>query len=136
MGKEQKIVIGISLGDINGICIEVILKTFEDKRMLDFCTPVLFGSSKTVSAHKKILNIQTHIHGIHSLDKIVHGKVNLYNVWKEEVEIEIGKATKEGGNYAYLSLNEAVKALNSNQIDALLTATINKETIKSEIFPF
>ena len=57
MNKKGKIVVGISLGDINGVGIEVILKTFEDKRMLDFCTPLLFGSSKVISAHKKILNI-------------------------------------------------------------------------------
>ena len=136
MSKMQKIVVGISLGDINGVGIEVILKTFEDKRMLDFCTPVLFGASRTISVHKKVLNIDTHIHGIHSLDKIVHGKVNLLNIWKEEANIEIGKATKTGGDYAYRSLNEATKALKNNKVDVLVTAPINKETIQSEKFSF
>lgn len=132
----QKIVVGVSLGDINGVGLEIILKTFEDKRMLDFCTPVLFGASKVVSIHKKVLNLETHIHGIHSLDKIEHGKVNLLNIWKEEVNIEIGKATKTGGNYAFQSLNSAVKALKNNEIDVLVTAPINKETIQSENFSF
>ena len=136
MGKEQKIVVGISLGDINGIGIEVILKTFSDKRMLDFCTPVLFGSSKVISAHKKALNMEHHIHGIHSLDKIAHGKINLLNIWKEEVQVEIGKASKIGGQYAYLSLDAATKALTENQVDVLVTAPINKETIQSEDFNF
>lgn len=136
MSKMQKIVVGISLGDINGVGIEVILKTFEDKRMLDFCTPVIFGASRAISVHKKILNLGTPIHGIHSLDKIVHGKVNLLNIWKEEANIEIGKATKTGGDYAYQSLNEATKALKNNKVDVLVTAPINKETIQSENFSF
>ena len=136
MSKMQKIVVGISLGDINGVGIEVILKTFEDKRMLDFCTPVLFGASKTISIHKKVLTLETNIHGIHSLDKIVHGKVNLLNIWKEEANVEIGKATKTGGDYAFQSLDAAVKALKNNKVDVLVTAPINKETIQSEQFSF
>ncbi|MEQ6123786.1 4-hydroxythreonine-4-phosphate dehydrogenase PdxA [Pseudotenacibaculum sp. MALMAid0570] len=136
MNKAEKIVVGISIGDINGVGIEVILKTFEDKRMLDFCTPVLFGSSKTISFHKKALGIETNIHGIHSLDSITHGKINLLNIWKEEVSIEIGKATKTGGKYAFESLNKAVKALKDQKIDVLLTAPINKETIQSDEFSF
>ncbi len=136
MSKEQKIVIGISLGDINGVGIEIILKTFADKRMLDFCTPVLFGSSKVVSIHKKVLKIDTPTQGIHDLDQLVHGKVNLLNIWKEDVNVEIGKATKTGGEYAYKSLTAATKALKNKQIDALITAPINKETIQSEEFNF
>ncbi len=136
MSKEQKIVVGISLGDINGVGIEIILKTFADKRMLDFCTPVLFGSSKVVSIHKKVLKIDTPTQGIHDLDQIVHGKVNLLNVWKEEVKVEIGQATKTGGEYAYKSLMSATKALRKGKIDALITAPINKETIQSEEFNF
>lgn len=136
MSKEQKIVVGISLGDINGVGIEIILKTFADKRMLDFCTPVLFGSSKVVSIHKKVLKIDTPTQGIHDLDQIVYGKVNLLNVWKEEVKVEIGQATKTGGEYAYKSLMSATKALRKGKIDALITAPINKETIQSEEFNF
>ena len=111
MNKTDKIVVGISLGDLNGVGIEVVLKTFEDKRMLEFCTPILFGSSKAISAHKKVLGIETNIHGIHSIDQIIHGKINLLNIWKEEANIEIGNATKTGGEYAFKSLNEATKAL-------------------------
>lgn len=136
MSKMEKIVVGVSIGDINGVGIEVILKTFEDKRMLDFCTPVLFGASRAISIHKKVLQLDTHIHGIHSLDKIVPGKINLLNIWKEEAKIEIGKATKEGGRYAFQSLNAAVKALKAQEIDVLVTAPINKETIQSEEFAF
>ena len=136
MEKSKKIVVGISIGDINGIGIEVILKTFQDKRMLDFCTPVLFGSTKTVSFHKKKLNIDTHIHGITSINQLAHNKVNLLNIWKEEVPIKMGTATKISGEYAYKSLESAVKHLNNNEIDVLLTAPISKENIQSETFNF
>lgn len=136
MSKAEKIVIGISLGDINGVGIEIILKTFEDKRMLDFCTPVLFGSSKVISVHKKTLGVETHIHGVHSLDKIIPGKINLLNLWKEDVPVEIGKSTKVGGQYAFKSLDAATKALKENKIHALVTAPINKDTIQSEEFNF
>ena len=136
MEKSKKIVVGISIGDINGIGIEVILKTFQDKRMLDFCTPVLFGSTKTVSFHKKRLNIDTHIHGITSINQVTHNKINLLNIWKEEVPIEIGTATKVSGESAYKSLESAVKHLNANEIDVLLTAPINKENIQSDTFNF
>ena len=57
MKKSEKIRVGISVGDINGIGIEIILKTFEDSRMLDFCTPVIFASNKVISYHKKALKI-------------------------------------------------------------------------------
>ena len=75
MNKKGKIVVGISIGDVNGVGIEVVLKTFEDKRMLDFCTPVLFGSSKIISSHKKILNIETNIHEINSIQQIKDGEL-------------------------------------------------------------
>jgi len=136
MEKSEKIVVGISIGDINGIGIEVILKTFQDKRMLDFCTPVIFGSTKTVSFHKNKLNLETNLHGITAINQVAHNKVNLLNIWKEEVPIEIGTATKESGECAYASLEAAVKHLNNNEIDLLLTAPINKENIQSDTFNF
>jgi 4-hydroxythreonine-4-phosphate dehydrogenase len=136
MEKSEKIVVGISIGDLNGIGIEVILKTFQDKRMLDFCTPVLFGSTKAISFHKNKLDIDTPINGITSIHQIAHNKVNLLNIWKEEIPIEIGTATKISGEYAYKSLEAAVKHLNRNEIDLLLTAPINKENIQSDTFNF
>ncbi|CAL2094517.1 4-hydroxythreonine-4-phosphate dehydrogenase [Tenacibaculum sp. 190524A02b] len=136
MDKSDKIIVGISIGDINGIGIEVILKTFEDKRMLDFCTPVLFGANKTISFHKKILKLNNSIHGINSLDNIVHGKINLFNIWKEDVKVELGKNTATGGNYALKSLQKTVEALKVDKIDLLVTAPINKENIQSKDFNF
>ena len=137
MEKSDKIIVGISIGDINGIGLEVILKTFEDKRMLDFCTPVLFGSTKVATIHKKVLKIDNAIlHPIHTLDKVFHGKINVFNVWKEDAKVEIGKTTKTGGSYALKSLMAATEALKENKVDILLTAPINKDNIQSEEFNF
>lgn len=136
MKKFENIKIGISVGDINGIGIEVILKTFEDSRILELFTPIIFASNKTVSLHKKELNIKTQIHGIENASKAISNKLNLVNVWKEHVDIHFGKETKEGGKYALLSLRAAMSALKKNEIDVLVTAPINKHNIQSESFNF
>ncbi len=136
MDKIDKIIVGVSIGDLNGIGIEVVLKTFEDKRMLDFCTPVLFGSTKVVSYHKKALGLEMPIQGITSIDKINHSKINVLNIWKEEVAVEFGKSTKISGDYASKSLESAVFHLKNKKIDALVTAPINKENIQSETFKY
>lgn len=136
MDKNEKIIVGISIGDLNGIGIEVILKTFDDKRMLDFCTPVLFGATKVISYHKKALDLEIPIHGINEINQVTDNKINLLNIWKEDVAIELGKATKISGEYAAKSLAAAVQHLNDKTIDVLITAPINKETIQSEDFNF
>jgi 4-hydroxythreonine-4-phosphate dehydrogenase len=136
MDKLNKIIVGISIGDINGIGIEVILKTFKDKRMLEFCTPVLFSSTKVISFHKKALDFEIAVQGISSINQITHNKVNLLTICKEDVEIKLGHATKSSGEYAAKSLEFAVNHLKNKSIDVLLTAPINKETIQSETFDF
>ncbi len=136
MKKQEKIKVGISVGDLNGVGIEVILKTFEDSRMLEFCTPVVFGSSKSVSFHKKALGIDTGIHGVDRMDKVIHNKLNLLNVWKEMIDLELGTPTEISGKYAYESLRRAVAALKKGDIDVLVTAPIDKHNMSSEDFQF
>jgi len=136
MDKTDKIVVGISIGDLNGIGIEVILKAFQDKRMLEFCTPVLFGATKVVSYHKKALNLEVPVHGITNIDQINPNKINILNIWKEEVKIDLGKATKESGTYAAKSLEAATNHLKENKVDVLITAPINKENIQSDSFNY
>ena len=136
MDKTDKIIVGISIGDLNGIGIEVILKTFEDKRMLEFCTPVLFGATKAISYHKKALAIETPVQGINSISQINHAKINVLNLWKEDVKIELGTATKISGEYAAKSLASATSHLKEGKVDVLITAPINKENIQSEDFNF
>ena len=136
MKKQEKIKVGISVGDLNGVGIEVILKTFEDSRMLEFCTPIVFGSSKSVSFHKKALNIETGIHGVDRIDKVVHNKLNLLNVWKEMIDLELGTPTEISGKYAFESLRRATAALKKGDIDVLVTAPIDKHNIASKDFEF
>jgi len=136
MKKEEKIRIGISIGDLNGIGSEVVLKTFEDSRMLDFCTPVIFASVKVLSFLKKQYNINVNLHGIDSLSKILDGKINVFNVWKEAVAIDFGNEDLKIGSYAIKSLKSATEALKNNEINALVTAPINKSSIQSDEFKF
>src|SRR5210317_1986782 len=121
MKKQEKIKVGISVGDINGVGIEVILRTFEDTRMIEFCTPIIFGSSKIVSFHKKALGIETGIHGIDQLNKVVHNKLNVLHVWKEMVDLDLGTPSDISGEYAFHSLKQAVTALKNGDIDVLVT---------------
>ena len=136
MNKSEKIKVGISVGDINGIGLEIVLKTFEDQRMLDFCTPIIFGSTKVLSYHKKALNLNTQVHGVDNIKNIINNKLNLLNIWREMVDIELGKPTEISGKYAFKSLQSATNALKNKEIDVLVTAPINKNNIQSEDFQF
>src|SRR5690606_5997972 len=102
MEEKEKIRMGISIGDLNGIGCEVVLRTFEDPRMLDFCTPVIFASTKTITQQKNDLGIELEFHGIGEASQAVAGKVNIVNLWKESPPLEYGKATAEGGAHAIL----------------------------------
>lgn len=136
MSKKEKLVLGISIGDLNGIGSEVVLKTFQDSRMLDFCTPVIFASVKLMSFFKRSYGLDINFHGIDSLEAILPKKINVYNVWKESVEINFGEEDKKIGEYAIKSLEAAVTALKSDKIDVLVTAPINKSNVQSETFNF
>ncbi|MHA7056723.1 4-hydroxythreonine-4-phosphate dehydrogenase PdxA [Aquimarina sp. M1] len=136
MKKEEKIRLGISIGDLNGIGSEVVLKTFEDPRMLDFCTPVIFASVKILSFLKKQYTITMNFHGIDKTSQILDGKVNVLNVWKEGVDINFGQEDEKAGSYAIKSLKAATNALKNDEIDVLVTAPINKHSIQSEDFNF
>jgi len=136
MDKSEKIIVGISIGDFNGIGIEIVLKTFLDKRMLDFCTPILFGSTKLVTAYKKSMNINIPFNGIKNVDKAIHGKINILNLWSEDINIKLGEPTSDSGKYAFESLEAATNSLAKGEIDVLVTAPINKDNIQSENFKF
>ncbi len=137
MEEENKQVrVGISIGDLNGIGCEIILKTFEDSRMLDFCTPVLFASAKTVSFQKNHFNLDLSFQGIQEASRAIDGKFNVVNVWKENPSITFGQATEMGGSFAVQSLKAAVKALKAGEVDILVTAPIHKKNVQSEGFSF
>lgn len=114
----------------------MILKTFEDARMLEFCTPVIFANVKILSFVKKVLNLEASFHGIDSLDQLVIGKINVLNVWKEGVNISFGINNDAAGKYAIQSFTAATAALKDKLIDVLVTAPINKYNIQSDDFKF
>lgn len=135
--SDNRIIVGISQGDINGIGLEVILKTLMDPAIADICTPVLFSSQKTVSYYRKVLGLEDFsFNPMRDFTQLSHKKVNVFVCYEEEVNIEMGKATPVGGKYAYLSLARATQALQDNSIDVLVTAPINKHAIQSEEFKF
>lgn len=136
MKKEERIIVGISVGDLNGIGAEIIIKCYEDARVLELNTPVIFASGKTMQFFKNHFNSKINFFNIDSADKVVHGKVNVVNVWRESVSIEFGKSDLKIGEYAIKSLEAATKALKDGLVDVLVTAPINKQNIQSENFKF
>ena len=136
MKKAENIIVGISIGDLNGIGSEVILKTFEDTRMLELCTPLIFANVKVLSFIKKQFNLTAQLHGIDKLEQIVIGRINVLNVWREGVDLAFGTNDTEIGKYAIKSFVAATDALKEDKIDVLVTAPINKYNIQSEEFKF
>ncbi|MCC9017443.1 MULTISPECIES: 4-hydroxythreonine-4-phosphate dehydrogenase PdxA [Flavobacterium] len=134
--KAENIIVGISVGDLNGIGSEVILKTFEDSRMLEMCTPVIFANAKILSFVKKSFTSTVQFHGVDKLEQVLPGKVNVFNLWKEGVDINFGKNDEKIGEYAIKSFVAATKALKEGLVDVLVTAPINKYNIQSEDFKF
>ena len=136
MKKSENIIVGISIGDLNGIGSEIVLKTFEDSRMLEFCTPVIFASAKSMNFFKTHFNSEINFNNINSLNQLVFGKVNVLNCWNEPVTIDFGKEDVKIGEYAIKSLQGATNALKEGSIDVLVTAPINKHNIQSKTFKF
>jgi 4-hydroxythreonine-4-phosphate dehydrogenase len=133
MSKRTKI--GISHGDINGISYEVIIKSLLDNRILDLCSPIIYGSPKVASYHKKALELDDlNLNSIKSADESGNKKVNIINCIDEEIRVELGKSTKQAGESSYLALKTAVEDLKAKKIDALVTGPINKQNIQSENF--
>ncbi len=138
MSFDKKIRVGISQGDINGIGYEVILKTLSDERMLELCTPVIYGSSKVAIYHRKALEMPTiPFNSIKSADKAVDGANNMVEVIEDEnPKIELGVKSEYAGKAALVSLQRATEDLKNGLIDVLVTAPINKHAMQSEEFTF
>ena len=136
MEKEEKIKIGISIGDLNGIGGELVIKTFEDNRMLEFCTPIIYASVKTVAFLKRHFQSPLDFNKIQKASQAVDSKVNVVSVWHEDVQINFGEEDPKIGGYAIKSLQAAVEDLKNDQIDVLVTAPINKHNIQSDAFKF
>jgi len=140
LNKEENnrtVKIGITHGDFNGIGYEIIIKTLIDQRINEICTPIVYGSSKIASYHRKTLNIlDFSFNLIKNADVANPKRPNIINCYNREVRIELGNSTEEAGNFAYLSLEAATEDLKNNNIDVIVTAPINKKNIQSDNFSF
>lgn len=137
--EEKKIRVAISQGDINGVGYEVILKTFGDSRMYDICTPVLYGSTKVASYHKKLLASmpqEMQFFGIRDASEAQDGRFNVLNLTQDEIKIDLGKSTDVAGAQSRESLNRACEDLKAGKVDVLVTAPINKRNIQAADFDF
>ncbi|MDP4223396.1 MAG: 4-hydroxythreonine-4-phosphate dehydrogenase PdxA [Bacteroidota bacterium] len=135
--EKKPIIAGISQGDINGIGYEVIIKTLMDSTINDVCVPVVYGSPKVAAYHRKALNINNFsFNNIRTVDEANNKKANLINCLDDNIRVELGRSTNQGGEAALASLERAVADLKSGKIDVLITAPIDKNNIQSENFHF
>jgi 4-hydroxythreonine-4-phosphate dehydrogenase len=137
-GNKKKVVkVGISIGDINGIGPEVIMKALNDNRMLVDCTPVIYGSNKVLSYHKKNLHLRDfNYQTVNSAEEAKGKKISVINIWKDELNFDLGQPTESSGKYAFDSLESATQDLASGKIDVLVTAPISKEAMGKTTFQF
>ncbi len=133
----NKPVIGLTIGDLNGIGTELIIKTISDHRLLELFTPVIFASNKVINFYRKsVPEINFNYQSIKEFNRINHKQVNVFNCWEEEVQIIPGQLTEIGGKYAIRSLQLGVAALKENKIHGLVTAPIHKKNTEGNEFPF
>ena len=134
---SEKLKIGISIGDINGIGLEVIIKSLMDPRILDFFTPIVYGNTKVASFHRKAIGVNDFSFNVINAASDANPKrPNMINCWQEDVKISLGEQNEIGGKYAFISLQKAAEDLKAGVIDALVTAPINKHNIQQEGFNF
>ncbi|MBW8359497.1 MAG: 4-hydroxythreonine-4-phosphate dehydrogenase PdxA [Weeksellaceae bacterium] len=132
--KQHKVRVGISVGDFNGIGPEIIMKALDDKSITDFFTPIIFASGKLFTYQKNIFKLQHNFNYITEVSQAQAGKINMVNLWKDNVNVDLGKPTDESTKMAIDSLEAATNALISKDIDVLVTAPINKDEMMKHGF--
>src|SRR6056297_853732 len=137
MKQQDKIKVGITQGDINGISYEIIIKSLLDNRINDLCTPIVYGSAKVAAYHRKALNIENFsLNIIRDAEKANPKRPNIINCLDDNIRVELGKSTTLAGEASLMALESAVNDLKEGKIDVLVTAPINKDNIQSEKFHF
>ena len=132
--KQHKVRVGISIGDFNGIGPEIIMKALKDKTITDFFTPIIFGSGKLFTYQKNIFKLNHNFNYITETSQAQSDKINMVNLWKDNVNVDLGKPTEESTKMAIDSLEAATMALINGEIDVLVTAPINKEEMMKNGF--
>ena len=136
MLKDKKIKVGFSIGDLNGIGGELIVKSLNDKSLFKLFTPIIYASDKIISFLAEHFSTTNQFNVIKNIDSACPSSINIINVWKEDIKINFGQSTPEAGHYSILSLKAAVNDLKSSLIDVLVTPPINKHNIQSKTFNF
>jgi len=136
MQENTRLKIGITIGDMNGVGPEIILKTFQDNRMVDFCTPIIYASTKSLESISKELHYKASFNHILSTEEAAPNKINIITCWKDEPKINFGTKDKTIGRHAIMSLKKATKDLKNKLIDVMVTAPINKNCVQSNEFSF
>ena len=133
----QKIKLGITIGDINGIGPEIIIKALSDGNLLKYCTPIIYGSTKVMAYHKNIVKeTDFTFSSAYDAAKVSHNKIAVINCWDETVNINLGTVTEEGGKFAHIALDRAVEDAKEGKIDAIVTAPINKKAMQIANFNY
>lgn len=134
---ENKPIIGITMGDINGIGPEVIIKALSDLRISKNIVVIIYGSAKVLTFYKKLLkNDEFNFNTIKSVTQAHTKKINVINCWEENIEVQPGVDNKEGGTCSFMALKKATEDLKEGLIEAVVTAPINKKNILNEDFNF
>lgn len=134
---QDKVIIGITQGDINSISYEIIIKALEDGRIMENCTPVVYGSPKVAAYHRKALNIDNFsFNTIKTPEEANAKRANIINCLDDSIRVELGKSTKTAGEASFVALETAVNDLLQNKINVLVTGPVNKYNIHSEKFDF
>lgn len=133
MEQQQLHKIGISIGDLNGIGTEIILKAFSDKRMFNFCIPIVYGTVQVIKEHTKTLGLkEIKLNVISKAEEAEKDVLNVLSCWDEDVKINLGKEEKSLGRYALDALRGVAADAILNKIDAIVTAPVSKELINSD----
>lgn len=134
---QEKPKIGITLGDLNGIGPEVIIKALADNRLLQMITPVIYGSTRVLSYYRKQMNLEEFNYSqVKSKGQFFHKSINVVNCWEDAIEINPGKPSAASAKAALLSLRKAVEDVKDNTLDAFVTGPIDKSTMHGDDFPF
>jgi 4-hydroxythreonine-4-phosphate dehydrogenase len=135
--ETEKIIIGITHGDINGIGYEIILKALSDPQMLESFVPVIYGSAKVAAFHRKTLEMPgINFNTVNSINEINFKRINIINCIDDEIKVELGTSTEEAGKAAFIALERATEDLKNGYLHAIVTAPINKKNIQSADFKF
>ena len=124
--EENKIRVGITQGDINGVGYEVILKTFADPLMLELCIPIVYGSPKVAAYHRKAFDLPTNFSIINSASDVEGNRLHVVNCADDEIKVEFSKPDVEAGKAAFCALEKAIEEYKKGLIDVIVTAPINK----------